>query len=199
MTSRRSIRLLAPMSTTSRRAVVRGLAGGGLLTAVSLATGRRLAAQDATPAAVPPLIEEWLAVWGDDPAGADTVYTEDAVLEDVAFGVAFRGRDELKAHIEAEFVGFPDHTYELRSGFVAGDFAAAEFTFTGTYTGSYPELPPGEGQAVTLKGAAIFELSDGKIRREAHYYDAYAFLIQLGLLPAPGAEADAEAERTLAT
>jgi hypothetical protein len=29
-------------------------------------------------------------------------------------------------------------------------------------------------------------LTDGKIRRYTEYWDAYAFLVQLGALPAPG-------------
>lgn len=192
MTVSRSTRF-SETSALPRRVILRGLAGGGLA-ALAGASGRRLAgaAQDASPVAVPPLFAEWLAIWGSDPAGAEALYTDDAILEDVAFGTSFRGLAALRDHIEDEFVGFPDHAYELHTGFVAGDFASAELTFTATYTGTYPGLPPGEGQAVSLRVAAVCELADGKIRREAHYYDAYAFLIQLGLLPASGTEAAAD-------
>ena len=38
----------------------------------------------------------------------------------------------------------------------------------------------------SLWGDSVFELTDGKIRRYTEYWDAYAFLVQLGALPAPG-------------
>jgi steroid delta-isomerase-like uncharacterized protein len=94
-------------------------------------------------------------------------------------------KEEIAAHIVDEFAGFPDHAYELLTAFVAEDRAAAEFRWTATYMGEYPGLPPGTGQAVSLRGAVFIELAEGKIRREAHYYDAYTLLVQLGVLPAP--------------
>jgi len=155
----------------------------------TLALASSTAAQEATPGTLPAPIEDWLNVWAVDPAGADTLYAADAILEDMAAGAAFHGLAEIKPHIEAEFAGFPDHTYEVTSAFVSGDRAAAEIVFTGTYTGTYAGLPPGTGQAVSLRVAVFIELAGDQIRREAHYYDSYSFLVQLGLLPAPGAEA----------
>ena len=66
-----------------------------------------------------------------------------------------------------------------------GDRQPALFNRLGVYAG----LPTGSGQTVTLPGAVIFELEGDRIRREAHYYDAYTLLVQLGVLPAPGMEA----------
>lgn len=198
-TSERNPRAPSIAAGLSRRAALRGLGGGGLA-ALALTAGAPsgprpagIAAQEATPAALPPLFEEWLAVWGRDPDRADALYADEAVLEDVTAGAIFSGRDEVKAHVEDEFAALPDHTYELLSAFVAGDRAAAEFRWTATYTGTYPGLPPGTGQALSLRGAVFIELMDGRISREAHYYDAYALLVQLGLLPAPGAEDAPEA------
>ena len=54
--------------------------------------------------------------------------------------------------------------------------------------GAIPGLPPGSGQTVTLRGAVIFELADGMITRESHYYDVYVLLVQIGALPAPEME-----------
>ena len=169
-----------------RRAALGGF-GSGLVTLLLAASGHRAAAQEATPGVLPPLFTEWVAVWAEDPARATTLYADDAILEDVSSGAVFRGREEIQAHIAAEFSGFPGHAYELPIAFGGDEWAAAEWVFTGAYTGTYPGLPPGAGQAVTLRGAALFRLTDGQIRWEAHYYDAYAFLTQLGLLPSPGA------------
>ncbi|MGH2560270.1 MAG: nuclear transport factor 2 family protein [Thermomicrobiales bacterium] len=192
----RSSHIPVPRGSFSRRVALRRLGGG--LAAVSIAgTGFRTApaaAQEGTPVALPPFLEEWVAAWssGDTPRVA-ALYAEDAVLEDVATGASYHGPDEIAAHAAELATGLPDGAYDPSNGFIADDSAAIEFTYAGTYTGQLPGLPTGAGQAVSLRGATLFELANGKIRREAHYYDAYGFLIQLGVLPTPGAAATPEA------
>jgi steroid delta-isomerase-like uncharacterized protein len=175
-------------TSVSRRAALAGLGASGL-GLVLASTIPPAAAQEATPGTLPAPIEAWLNVWTVDPARADTLYTADVILDDVAAGAVFNGLAQVKAHIEEEFTGFPGHTFEVKSAFVAGDRAVAEIVFSGVYTGTFAGLPPGSGQAVSLRVAAIFELAGNQIRREVHYYDTYSFLVQLGLLPAPGGEA----------
>ena len=80
----------------------------------------------------------------------------------------------------------PDFTVDITNGFVAGGQAVAEWEISGTYTADFPGLPPAAGQHFSLRGFR-FELTDGKIRRYTEYWDAYAFLVQLGALPAPSA------------
>ncbi|MDQ3693943.1 MAG: ester cyclase [Chloroflexota bacterium] len=87
----------------------------------------------------------------------------------------------------SHFAVFPDVALALSSAFVAGDWAAAEWTHGGTYTGSLPGLPPGAGQPFSIRGTAVFELEGDRIRRGASDFDFYGLLIQFGLLPAPGA------------
>lgn len=177
------------LSVLTRRTVLTGLGAAGIAAVLAARPlGGASAGQEATPGTLPAPLDAWLHAWGVDPTGADTLYAADAVLEDVAGGVSFLGPAEIRAHIEEEFVGFPDHAYAVSLAFVAGDMAAVELVYTGTYTGTYAGLPPGSGQAVSVRVAAILELAGGQIRREAHYYDAYGFLAQLGVLPAPGAE-----------
>lgn len=176
--------------SVSRRTALRGLSSG--TAALVLASGSRpghVVAQDATPSAMSPLITEWAAAWTGDPAGVANLHADDAVLEDVATGAVFEGADAIRAHIEEIRAGLPDADMTVSSGFIGDDHAALEYVFSGTYTGQLPGLFPGSGQPVTVRGAALFELKAGRIVREAHYYDAYAFLIQLGALPAPSAVA----------
>jgi hypothetical protein len=115
----------------SRRTAL-GRLGAAVAASLGLAaTGARAAAQDSTPmteAATPVFLVDWLAVWAEDPSQADSVYTGDAVLEDVGGGAVYSGREEIRDHVAAEFAAFPDHTYEVRSAFRAGDWAAAEGT-----------------------------------------------------------------------
>ncbi len=59
-----------------------------------------------------------------------------------------------------------------------------EFVVTGTHLGDLPNLPA-TGRSVSVRGAAIEEVREGKISRHSDYYDMAAFLRQLGQLPSP--------------
>jgi steroid delta-isomerase-like uncharacterized protein len=183
-----------PATALSRRAAL-GRLGGGLAAALALAAGgRRVAAQEAGPAAtppgLPPLLAEWEAAMAThDPDRILALYAADAVWEEVALNLVARGHEEIRAHLERLFVATPDIAFDLAGGFAAGDRVAAEWTVTGTSTGDFPGLPPATGQRFSFRGASIFELADGQIARYTEYWDAYAFLVQLGALPAPEAEA----------
>ena len=164
-----------------------------LTLAVALLTGA-VVAQEASPAASPAAIPEPLAAWAAAWEVADTdailaTFTEDAVFEEVPIGVVTRGHDELRAHIGGLKTAFPDFALVVTDAFVAGDWAAAEWVVTGTYSGQFPGLPAGTGQSVTIRGSSILELEGGKIREDREYWDAYAFLIAVGALSAPEAAA----------
>lgn len=170
----------------SRRAALAAASLGGLgLVAGRLPSAAQSATPAGTPLALPPLIQLWQTVWQTDPSQAATLYTPDAVLEDVPSGTSTQGLAAFAAAIQADQSGFPDRTYTMRSGFVAGDWAAAEVIFRGTYAGQYSGLPPGNGKPVELHGALIFQLAQGKIVRESHYYDTATLLTELGFMPAP--------------
>ena len=161
------------------------------LAAVLVAGTALAAAQDATPAAspaaVPPPLADWAAAWATgDIDGIVAAYTDDAVYEEVPINLVLHGGDELRAYLEGLWAAIPDLSVVVTSGFVAGDRAAVEWTFAGTYSGQMPGLPPGAGQTVTVRGASILELEGDKIRPEIAYYDAHSFLVQVGALPAPG-------------
>lgn len=151
-----------------------------------------MVAQEATPAAspaeLPPVIAEWAAAFNaGDTDRLLALFTEDGLWEEVAIGLAAQGPDEIRAHLERLFTAAPDIGYEVTSSVVAGDRAVLEWVVTGTYSSDFPGLPPAAGQRFSFRGASVFELADGKIQRYTEYWDAYAFLIQLGALPAPEA------------
>jgi steroid delta-isomerase-like uncharacterized protein len=176
----------------SRRTALAGLGAGGL----GLALASRIHpadAQEGTPSAtsgtIPPIAQAWAEAWAaEDPDRLVALYTPDSMFEEVAFGEAHLGTDETRAAVEAEFAAFSQIAVTWSSGFQAGNWAAAEGTFAGVYTGQGEGLPPGTGQQFAVRFAVIFELEGDLIRRESDYFDAYTFLIQLGALPAPGAE-----------
>ena len=150
-----------------------------------------VAAQEASPAASPAALASPLAEWATAVNSGDidqvlALYTDDALWEEVAIGLAAHGQDEIRAHLDRLYTAVPDITFDVSSGFVAGDRAVVEWTVSGTYSSDFPGLPPAAGQHFSIRGASVFELADGKIRRYTEYWDAYLFLVQLGALPAPG-------------
>ncbi len=160
--------------------------------AAALVTSTTIAAQETSPAAspaiLPPLLAEWLAAFNDgDPDQILALYADDALWEEVAIGLSARGPDQIRAHLDALFAATPDIAYEVTDAVVTDDRAVLEWVVTGTLTADFPGLPPAAGQPFSFRGASVFELADGQIRRYTEYWDAYAFLVQLGALPAPGA------------
>lgn len=145
---------------------------------------------------MPAVGRRWVTVWQDDPSQVNALYyTADAVIEDVPSGTRTTGRDAIRQAVQADYTSFPGHTYGVRSAFAVGVRAAAGIVFRGTYTGTYPGLPPGSGQAVELRGALIFDLANGKVVREAEYYDSATLAAQVSQAPAGTPEATPGGER----
>lgn len=162
-----------------------------ILAVVSLSVLPRASAQESTPAATPPVLPPLLAEWETAMASHDldrilALFTADAAWQEVPLNVDAQGHDAIRAHLEGVFAATADIAYDVSSGFATGDQMAAEWTVSGTVTGNFPGLPPGQGQRFSVRGASIFEVKDGKIARYTEYWDAYLFLVQLGALPAPG-------------
>jgi steroid delta-isomerase-like uncharacterized protein len=111
------------------------------------------------------------------------LYTDDCTYEDVPMGAVNHGKEELRAFGQLFFSGFPDATFEMTSGFVAGTWAGGEWLMRGTHTGDLPGLPATE-KSMAVRGSSMLELADGRIRRCTDYWDMAALLRQLGLLPA---------------
>src|SRR3954471_2649857 len=180
---------------TPRRRLLGGLLalGGSLTTVLAVPNLRSVAAQSSTPAAgaTPPILQEWADAWSehDDGTRLAALYTGNGTHEEVPSSTVFSGPQDIAGYAQSHFMAFPDVMLELESAFVADDRAAAEFVYAGTYEGSLPGLPAGSGQPFSIRGAAIFDLQDGKILRSASYFDFYGLLIQLGVLPAPGSAA----------
>jgi steroid delta-isomerase-like uncharacterized protein len=175
---------------------VTGLGSILILAATMLACAAEAAQEAPTPAALaglPAPIAAWAAAWeAGDVDGILAAYADDAVLEDVAFGEVFQGKDEIRSYLERQIAASDDISVVTTTAFADDDWVATEWTLTGTYTGQLPGLPPGQGQQIVIRGAGILELEDGLIRADREYWDAYAFLVAAGALPAPeGAETPA--------
>ena len=108
-------------------------------------------------------------------------FTDDCVYENLARGQVYRGKDEVKAWAKMSFAAIPDFKLEVTSLFVSGNWLSCEWVMTGTHTGDAPDFPA-TGKSFSVRGSAVAELMDGKIKREAIYWDLATFLRQLGLM-----------------
>jgi steroid delta-isomerase-like uncharacterized protein len=134
-----------------------------------------------TQSAQEQVVEHWGQHWTAHNVDALlSLHTDDAVLEDVARGMTFRGKEQLRAYAEAFFTGYPDVSFELTSRFAAGNHGGAEWIMRGTHLGDRPGLPA-TGKPVEIRGVSIFDFSEGKIRRCSEYWDMATMLKQLGL------------------
>jgi steroid delta-isomerase-like uncharacterized protein len=128
-------------------------------------------------------IDDWAQAWSShDVEALLALHTADALVEDVARGAVFRGKDQLRAFAEAFVAGYPDVTFTLTSRFIAGDHGSAEWVMRGTHLGDRPGLRA-TGKQVEVRGVSIFEFAHSKIRRCSDYCDMATLLKQVGLMP----------------
>ncbi len=130
------------------------------------------------------LIEAWAQAWS-SPNGLEkllSLLTDDCVYEDLGTGTVTHSKAELKDFFEAVFRAAPDFKVELTSHFSAGNWAGAEWTWSGTQTGDFPGIPATHKYA-SVRAASIFELQGNKFKRCSDYRDMATYLRQAGLMP----------------
>jgi steroid delta-isomerase-like uncharacterized protein len=110
------------------------------------------------------------------------LFKDDCVYEDLGTGTLARGKEELKAFFEVVFRAAPDFKVELTSHFVAGNWAGAEWTWSGMQTGDFPGIPSTNKYAC-VRAASVFELQGNKFKRCSDYRDMATYLRQAGLMP----------------
>ncbi len=90
-------------------------------------------------------------------------YSADATMLDPTYDEPVKGKDAIRQHVADRFAVVPDVHDEVVSTVVQPGFAAIELVATGTAVGA-----PGP---FTLPLASFFTIDDGKIVRDATYYD----------------------------
>jgi len=129
------------------------------------------------------MIRDYAAAWSSgDVEKVASFLTDDCVIENLGGGVIYRGQEEIKAWVRDNFASIPDLKIEVKSLFVAGEWAGYEWIQSGTYTGEVGGVPVTD-QKFSGRGASIIELREGKIKREALYWDTLSFERQLGVMP----------------
>jgi steroid delta-isomerase-like uncharacterized protein len=84
---------------------------------------------------------------------------------------------------------FPDAGFNIHRWIESGDTAVAEGSYTGTHTGTLtgPGMEvPATGKSIDVPFVTIFGTRNGRMSSHHAHWDQAAFMIQLGLMPAPG-------------
>lgn len=110
----------------------------------------------------------------------DDLFIDECLYEDVPDQASYHGRAEVKAFLGELFNWTPDLKVEYTATLFKDDWAAVEWTWSGTQTGDIRGLMDATGRPYSLRGASVLELEDGKIKRISDYYNAGRLLYQLG-------------------
>ncbi len=139
------------------------------------------------------LDEEEIAAWNaHDVERAVAIFPEDVVWHDVGSPQPFSGKDAIRQYLQGWFSAFPDIKITVKNRVITEDYVAAEIEFVGTNSGSLqlaPGVPaiPATGRKVNGKGTYFVHFQNGKPVEVRSYPDAAGMIMQLGLMPLPGA------------
>ncbi len=116
----------------------------------------------------------------------DEVYAQDYVWHRPPFPDA-TGLAASKESIDSMREAYSELQMSYEEMVAEGSSIAYRYTFRGRHTGQSPTLPiPPTGKEVTLAGAVVVHVVDGKIVEEFEYSDYLGFLQQLGVVPPLG-------------
>lgn len=113
------------------------------------------------------------------------------VVEQVPLPGQGPGLEGLKDILRAFRTGFPDIVFAIEEQISEGDKVASRFEWTGTHRGEFLGIPA-TGRSVRVWGMVIDRLVEGrdgqaKIKETRIIMDTMGLMIQLGVVPAPGA------------
>ena len=138
------------------------------------------------------LDDEFIAAWNaHDPDAAVAVLSEDVVWQDVTNPEPMRSKEGIRQYLRGWFSAFPDIRITLKNRVATEDQVAAELEFAGTNSGALQMGPgpaiPATGRKVNGKGTYFIRFRNGKPVEVHSYPDAAGMMMQLGLMPMPGA------------
>jgi steroid delta-isomerase-like uncharacterized protein len=133
------------------------------------------------------LIDRWQAAWsGRDPAAFSEVCVAGVQYEDPLTEAPLSGIDQLAAHAQRLWNGFPDARLERTGERLSdGKFVAAPCKVLGTHRGALEGLPATK-RFVVVHCVFYCELQHELLLRVRGFYDVYDTAVQLGVLPARG-------------
>lgn len=105
-------------------------------------------------------------------------YAENAIVEDSMHSKPFIGRAAIMERKNSITSAASDAKITITNRIVTGNQVTAEWVATGIHTGDLPGLPV-SGRPFSIHGVTVVVRHEGKIVREALYYDANQLYRQL--------------------
>jgi len=122
---------------------------------------------------------------------ADPVVAAELVSPTAAFHAPgmppMRGPEGYLGLIAMLRAGFPDVHWTLEDVVAEGDKVAARFTMRGTHQGMFMGVSP-TGKAFAVTAMGIYRIASGQIVEEHGLPDMLGIMMQIGAIPAPGAQ-----------
>ena len=117
------------------------------------------------------LLKQWIeAENSHDVEKVLPLLTDDIVIEDVTFGVAMKGKDDIKKIYPTLFTAAPDFKLEPKAWVTDDKSFAVEIVYSGTQKGDFPGLPA-TGKRFSIKTCSFGEFENGKIKGRRDYWD----------------------------
>lgn len=138
------------------------------------------------------LDDEEIAAWNaHDAERAAAIFSNDVVWQDTGSPQAMHGRDAVRQYLQGWFSAFPDIKLTVVNRVATEDQVAAELEFVGTNSGDLQLAPgasiPATGKTVHGRGTYFVRFKDGEPVEVHSYPDLAGMMMQLGLMPMPGA------------
>lgn len=96
------------------------------------------------------------------------------------------GLQGLKDVLRGMRSAFPDLIFSLQEQISEGEKVASRFEWTGTHKGPFLGVPA-TGRSVRVWGIVIDRLEAGRIKDTRLIMDVFGLMMQLGVIPPPGA------------
>jgi steroid delta-isomerase-like uncharacterized protein len=118
-------------------------------------------------------------------AAIDEIFAADVVLHD-PFGGQMTGVDSFKGLLAMFDAAFPHHRATVQAVLADGDYVSVLHTHSGAHGGEFMGLPA-TGREVCISGVEVMRMQADRIVEFWRHDDDAGLLMQLGILPAPGA------------
>jgi steroid delta-isomerase-like uncharacterized protein len=118
--------------------------------------------------------------------------SDDIAWDDLSTPEMMKGKAAGKKFFADMTKAFPDVKLDGTNVWGIGDFVIAENTMTGTHKGAFMGIQPTK-KSVNLHSIDIIQMKDGKAIKGWTYANGAEMMMQLGLMPTPGAKPDAKA------
>lgn len=109
----------------------------------------------------------------------ETNFTNDLVLHEGTIDIV--GIDSAKAYYANFLTGFSNISFTINDIFGQDEKIVKYWNFKGTHTGDFFGIPA-TGKSVSLDGATIVRMQDGKIAEERDFMDNLDLMQQLGII-----------------